>query len=182
MHTMERTARSWKYQSSIRESTYSEDEWRTIALLNPVEQSVAEWLKEELTEYDLQLEQMFWKHIDTHLTDKQKEICVLLKMAILQNEILSEKVPELSTEQEGAQQWIANKLNVLQCTINIAIKGRFFYQGGVARRWGGIATKLAKIIAQDTDMQNIIQTMTDLGADDCSARLPHWRCFKKLTY
>lgn len=181
MRTQERKARSREYQWKFRENVYTDDEWKTIALLHPAEQpGIGNWFREQLAEYELQLEQLFWKHIDTDLTDRQKEICILLKMAILQNEVIAERVPELATQQDGAQEWIAKKLNVLQCTINTAIRGGFFYEGGVAKRWGGIAQRLSKLIHNDPEMQNIIQTMSDLGADECSLRLPHWRCFRKL--
>ena len=94
--------------------------------------------------YDLQdkLKAAFWRIIDTHLTDRQRQVIRLYADGYTQTEI-------------------AKKLNVNQSSITKAINGNCDYKHG-KRIYGGAKKKLRRIAAQDPEVNKILKRIAEL--------------------
>ena len=97
---------------------------------------------EELLDLKEQLVAAFWRIIKTKLTPRQCEVIELYAQGLTQTEI-------------------AKKLNVNQSSITKSINGNCDYRNG-KKIYGGAKKKLRRIAAQDPEIQEIIQQMSEI--------------------
>ena len=161
----ERPNISDKYQHLFYESTYDDIVWDMISRRHQSETSLTAEQKEELYSLDDQLQFCMWLLIDTQLSTKQRAILQMLKIGMTQTEM-------------------AEELGINQSSIHKALHGNVDYQGGVVKRFGGIAKRLEKLIRISPDIHEIMEQIDEkidyIDKDHSVLRLPHYFCFKRM--
>jgi len=90
------------------------------------------------------LKKRMWEIIDLGLTERQKEVIKLWAQGKTQNEI-------------------AKLLGINQTSVHKVIKGNIDYATSCKKRYGGAFKKIAKLCANDEEIQNILTEIREIS-------------------
>ncbi len=99
---------------------------------------------EKLLDLKDQLKKRMWEIIDAGLTERQKEVIKLWAKGKTQNEI-------------------AKLLGINQTSVHKVIKGNIDYATSCKKRYGGAFKKIAKLCANDEDIQKILTEIREIN-------------------
>lgn len=160
---MERKSRSQSYQYILNERLYGSEVWNSLDQMQSLRAyqeriDTLRYQMETLINLDGDLWKEMWNLIDTQCSLRQKQVAHLLY--------------EGKTQME-----IAAKLGVNQSSICKTISGNSDYRvDKEARRYGGLAKKLSKLIPFSGEAHRIMSQMYGLSE---TGETPTYICFRK---
>lgn len=141
-----RKNRSDSYQHLLLESSFSHDMMENFSNTDSIYNRLNPWQYDErIIELADELKKEFWKVIDEHLTDRQKQVVKLYSQGLTQMEI-------------------AKILGVNQSSITKSINGNVDYKSG-KRSYGGVKVKIKKVIKNHPKIKELLDKINELRND-----------------
>ncbi len=160
---MERESRSDKYQWQILELTYPSETWQSLDQMQSLRAyqeriDTLRYQMEALINLDGYLWKEMWVMIDTQCTPHQSKIAHL-------------------TYEGKTQMEIAAILDVCQSSVHKSLHGNLDYRvSGQAKRYGGLAHKLGKLIPFSGEVHRVMKQMFGMDEQGCT---PVYICFRQ---